>query len=46
MSRSARVRRCESIVVVVSVTGWKSPTTFPDSSRMGLSEKVKNVSSG
>jgi hypothetical protein len=30
---------------VVSVTGWNKPVTAPDSSRIGLKENVKNVSS-
>jgi hypothetical protein len=39
------VRRSVSMLTVVSVTGWNSPTTLPLLSRMGLSEKVKKVSS-
>jgi hypothetical protein len=38
------VRRSESILLVVSVTGWNSPPTPPLSSRIGLKEKVKKVS--
>ncbi|MFY0528507.1 hypothetical protein ACN28I_36900 [Archangium gephyra] len=44
-SRSTRERRSLNIFAVVSVTGWNRPPTPPDSSRMGLKEKVKKASS-
>ncbi len=39
------MRRSESMVAVVSVTGWNRPPTPSLSSRIGEWEKVKKVSS-
>ena len=44
-SRSAPARRSARALAVVSVTGWNKPAIWPVSSLIGLSEKVKNVSS-
>ncbi len=44
-SRSVLVRRSDSMRLVISVTGWNRPPMPPDSSVIGLNEKVNQVSS-